>query len=159
MFLRVISNAIFSRGWLEKWEEGWIAAGRVVGRRRVVGLLAIMRSSVFRCRSASPYRYVSSPSRDSSSPRHPRETPNHPFGPARRSNGFTDSRYPQYSIFISESNFAAAAASPGVFLRLSLSPLSLSLSLSLLPRCVLAEESFPSGKLGAICSRYASALK
>nr|KAF7434374.1 hypothetical protein H0235_002565 [Vespula pensylvanica] len=24
---------------------------------------------------------------------------------ARRSNGFTDSRYPQYSIFISESNF------------------------------------------------------
>lgn len=32
----------------------------VVGRRRVVGLPAIMRSSVFRCRSASPYRYVSS---------------------------------------------------------------------------------------------------
>lgn len=66
-------------------------------------LLAIMRSSVFRSRTASPYRYVS-PSTPSPPPRNP---PRHrPFRLTRRSNGFTDSRYPQYSIFISESNFA-----------------------------------------------------
>lgn len=104
-FLRVISNAISSRLWPE---EGGQADGRGqrVGRRRVVGLPAIMRSSVFRCRSASPYRYVSSLP-PVPSPRHP---PDRPFGPAWRSNGFTDSRYPQYSIFISKSNFATAVA-------------------------------------------------
>lgn len=117
MFLRVISNAISSRVWPGR-EGGRARMFR--GRRRVVGLPAIMRSSVFRCRSASPYRYVSSPCRSSLSlsPLSSRDTPatpDHPFGPARRSNGFTDSRYPQYSIFISESNFTAAVAIPTKF--------------------------------------------
>lgn len=80
MFLRVISNAISSRVWPGR-EGGRARMFR--GRRRVVGLPAIMRSSVFRCRSASPYRYVSSPCRSSLSlsllppflPRHPRDPP------------------------------------------------------------------------------------
>lgn len=57
--------------------------GREGGRagmfgRRVVGLPAIMRSSVFRCRSASPYRYVSSPSRSSPSSLPPATPPRPP---------------------------------------------------------------------------------
>lgn len=44
---------------------------RAVGQRKVVGLPVIMRSSVFRCRSASPYRYVSSPSLIPPPARHP----------------------------------------------------------------------------------------
>lgn len=55
--------------------------GGMLGRRRVVGLAAIMRSSVFRCRSASPYRYVSSPSRSSPSPCSPATPPREPRPP------------------------------------------------------------------------------
>lgn len=113
MFLRVISNAISLR-------VGDRAGGRpegVVGTTKGSWLAAIMRSSVFRCRSASPYRYVSSPSHSPPiflcPPRRPRShtsaAPAAHLAPLRRSNGFTDSRYPQYSIFISESNFATAA--------------------------------------------------
>lgn len=53
----------------DREEKGGREGGRTgMFGRRVVGLPAIMRSSVFRCRSASPYRYVSSRSSPSSLP-------------------------------------------------------------------------------------------
>lgn len=68
------------RGYGQEEKGGREGGGGRTGMlgRRVVGLPAIMRSSVFRCRSASPYRYVSSPSRSSPSSLPPATPPRPP---------------------------------------------------------------------------------